>query len=540
MIYFHTKYKGFEISAPMQGLAGKELAKAELDAILSSGLFAHAPSLAQFLSYICSKYLDGEASQIKEYNIAVEALGRTPDFDQKRDSIVRVEAHRLRKRLRQYYEEEGASHSIQIVIPAGQYVPQFVLQEDARAAMVQTERPDDEIESLDAPLNVPLAPLPQAVAVHSPVTPRRRLVWLAGAAMVVVLILAVWRLAPQLRLVSPVANADSPELPVVSGPVGQEIRLLAGSGVARYVDHFGNTWSGDRFFKGGAVFSAPSGYHIIGTQDPGIFQSRREGIFSYDIPLKPGVYELHLYFAETLFGDGNIARGGETYRLFDILANGKPLVSGLDVVTDAPGANTADIKVYKEISPGPDGLLHLTFPRAVKENSFLNAIEILPGVPGGLRPIRIVARDTSVNTKDGKVWGADNYFIRGQRVTRAEPIKGTVDAELYMGERYGNFAYSIPVVPGRYTATLLFCETWFGPKKPAGEGAGARVFDVYMNGIALLRNFDIFKEAGGEDRPIRKVFHSLQPNAQGKLVFSFVPVKNYACINAIEVVDEGR
>jgi hypothetical protein len=123
---------------------------------------------------------------------------------------------------------------------------------------------------------------------------------------------------------------------------------------------------------------------------------------------------------------------------------------------------------------------------------------------------------------------------------RAEPIKGAADAELYMGERYGNFVYSIPVAPGRYTATLLFCETWFGPRKPAGGGAGDRVFDVHMNGTALLHNFDIFKEAGGEDRPLRKVFHSLQPNAQGKLVFSFVPVKNYACINAIEVLDEGR
>ncbi len=126
----------------MQELAGKELAKAELDAILSSGLFAHAPSLAQFLSYICSKCLEGEGSQIKEYNIAVEALGRSPDFDQKRDSIVRVEAHRLRKRLRQYYEEEGASHSIQIVIPAGQYVPQFVLQENAQSVIAQTEKSD--------------------------------------------------------------------------------------------------------------------------------------------------------------------------------------------------------------------------------------------------------------------------------------------------------------------------------------------------------------------------------------------------------------
>src|SRR6266571_922161 len=110
----------------MQGLARKEQAKAELDAILSSGLFAHAPSLAQFLSYICSKCLDGEASQIKEYSIAVEALGRPPDFDQKKDSIVRVEAHRLRKRLRQYYEGEGASHKVQIIVPAGQYIPQFL------------------------------------------------------------------------------------------------------------------------------------------------------------------------------------------------------------------------------------------------------------------------------------------------------------------------------------------------------------------------------------------------------------------------------
>src|SRR5260370_42024736 len=148
MLYFHPKYKGLQVLRHMQGLARKEQAKAELDAILSSGLFAHAPSLAQFLSYICSKCLEGEGSQIKEYNIAVEALGRSPDFDQKRDSIVRVEAHRLRKRLRQYYEEEGASHSIQIVIPAGQYVPQFVLQENAQSVIVQTENPEDDIKRL--------------------------------------------------------------------------------------------------------------------------------------------------------------------------------------------------------------------------------------------------------------------------------------------------------------------------------------------------------------------------------------------------------
>ncbi len=66
------------------------------------------------------------------------------------------------------------------------------------------------------------------------------------------------------------------------------------------------------------------------------------------------------------------------------------------------------------------------------------------------------------------------------------------------------------------------------------------MFDIYCNGEALMRNFDIFKEAGGADRALRKTFHGLSPNAQGKLLLTFVPVKNYACLNAIEVVHESQ
>src|SRR5437016_3837654 len=143
---------------------GFEPEKSELRAVLASGLFSRAPNLEHLLTYVCEKHFNGQDGNVKEYNIAVEALGRPPDFDQKRDSIVRVEAHRLRRRLRQYYEEEGASHSIQIVIPAGQYVPQFVLQEDAQAAIVQAPEPDDDIELIEPPLNVPLAALPEKTA----------------------------------------------------------------------------------------------------------------------------------------------------------------------------------------------------------------------------------------------------------------------------------------------------------------------------------------------------------------------------------------
>jgi hypothetical protein len=78
----------------------------------------------------------------------------------------------------------------------------------------------------------------------------------------------------------------------------------------------------------------------------------------------------------------------------------------------------------------------------------------------------------------------------------------------------------------RYTVTLRFCESWFGPSRPAGGGAGRRLFDISFNGCILLGNFD-------------KTFKGLEPNAQGKLVFSFASRRQYAMVNAIEVVDEG-
>ena len=58
--------------------------------------------------------------------------------------------------------------------------------------------------------------------------------------------------------------------------------------------------------------------------------------------------------------------------------------------------------------------------------------------------------------------------------------------------------------------------------------------------MALLRNFDFFKEAGGANRAVEKTFHALPASAAGKLVLTFVPIKNYACVNAIEVVDETK
>ena len=71
-------------------------------------------------------------------------------------------------------------------------------------------------------------------------------------------------------------------------------------------------------------------------------------------------------------------------------------------------------------------------------------------------------------------------------------------------------------------------------------GLGSRVFDVYCNGVALLRGFDIFKEAGGEGRPVDKTFSGIRPTAQGKIVLTFVPVAGMACVNGIEVAEDSE
>jgi hypothetical protein len=248
-----------------------------------------------------------------------------------------------------------------------------------------------------------------------------------------------------------------------------------------------------------------------------------------------------MYFGETEYGEGNRAGGGETSRIFTVRANDRPILPDFDVISDSGGSNTADIKVFKDISPAGDGLLHLRFSPQVGK-PFVNAIEILPSLPGRMRPVRMVARNSSYVDNEGRAWSPDHFYEGGQMVLRDDAVSGSPDPGVYRGERFGHFTYVIPVAAGRYTVILRFAETWFGPDRPgSARGAeGSRLFDVFCNRKLLLNNFDIFKEAGGNFRAVERKFSGLEPNAQGKLTLSFVPLSNYACINAIEVIDEGK
>lgn len=101
--------------------------KEELERVLAHPEISRSANLVRFLSFICRKYFEGKAEDIRECTIAVEALGRKEStFDSHVDPIVRVTARALRKRLGEYYQNGGKSSPIQILLPVGRYVPQFV------------------------------------------------------------------------------------------------------------------------------------------------------------------------------------------------------------------------------------------------------------------------------------------------------------------------------------------------------------------------------------------------------------------------------
>lgn len=507
--------------------------RAELKTVLESRGFARAPALANLLSYLCEKLFAGEANQIKEYSIAVEAFRRSDSFDQDSDSIVRVEANRLRRRLTEYYKGEGAKNLLQISIPVGQYVPKFERNDAASDRLTPTDfaKPEPGISG---------AAWPRVFAALA-----RRWWWATAALLILILAIGyVWRQSLQKRPeraaveVNPLAEGPS-EFPL-GPPGGEEVRILAGAGRS-FVDHADKLWSADAWFTGGTAVKN-SIEHIARTLDPGFYRTSRQGQFRYDIPLHKGIYELRLHFAETVYGPESSGTGGEGSRIMTVRVNGKPALSGFDVVADAGASSSADVKVFTGIEPAADGMLHLEFSADNGQQATLSAIEILPGIQGHIRPVRILARETPYYSNDSHWWSPDDYFVGGQLAAYTAPVKGTDDPELYETERWGNFSYAIPVSTGKYTVTLYFAArhgNWDEPSADAFEGKPkvAHVFNVFCNGQVLLTAFDLAKEAGASDVVVRK-FAGLEPNSQGKLVLSFVPVEGYATVSGIEVLPQ--
>ncbi|MGH9403666.1 MAG: malectin domain-containing carbohydrate-binding protein, partial [Terriglobia bacterium] len=528
---------------PLQTQA--EIEREELETVLASEIFARSPNLAKMLRYIGMKYFEGQEDAIKEYNIGVEALGRPTNFNPKEDSIVRVEAHRLREKLKRYYEFEGRDHPVVISLQVGHYIPQFHHQSEAgtpsagRTLSADFLWPQEGDGLRNNPFAAPqdnptragsIAATHAKGAARAPILARMsamrwRLALALLALAMVAGVLAAIR-AARVRVEHKQAVAVPPQLSkasvpavVAAAPAGSVVRIIAGYQKNNYIDQSGESWGPDRDYTGGQAVVEPQVF-IARAADPILFETAREGEFSYNIPLKPGDYELRLYFVETEYGPATPHGGGESSRVFSVNLNGKPLLTGFDIYSDAGGTNVADERVFKDVSPAADGELHLSFIMGVG-NPILNALQIAPTPSGKIQPIRIVPQNHPFTDAAGHVWKPDRYFMGGRLSTSVNRVQGSQDSGLYTEERYGNFSYAVPVPEGHYSVTLYFAETYFGPDDLGGDGVGRRVFDVDCNGIALLRDFDIFKEAGGDNRAVVRTFHGLRPNAQGKLLLSF-------------------
>ncbi len=133
--------------------------EAQLQRILASSLFRGADRLSRFLHFAVTRSLDGCPHQLKEYVVGREAFDRKDSFDPRIDPIVRVEAGRLRLRLRKYYETEGRGDPVHIDVPKGSYVAAF-LAYDAASKLPPLA------QQLESPSRASIAVLP--FADHSP------------------------------------------------------------------------------------------------------------------------------------------------------------------------------------------------------------------------------------------------------------------------------------------------------------------------------------------------------------------------------------
>jgi len=510
--------------------------------VASSTTFEKSPRLRAFFLHVCRCAIDSRPEAATEQQVGIHVYDRPPGYNPNEDNIVRSQARLLRSKLEHYFANEGRDETVVITIPKGRYLPVFETRSEEPAT-------------------------PHAVLLSARGKPRRLTQILVGVALLFGLVI-IWLgyllfksrpaapqafVAPAGSVPRPVQNESGPPAgspPAALAPGSGEIRIAAGHIGAPYVDISGHRWEADHYYQGGVSQSGPR-HFFPPVADEGLFKTMREAgsgdmmvprEFRYDIPARPGVYELRLYFADSLRQpDADQKEDAQNSRRFQINLNGRALLVDFDPIADA-GSAAVDARVFRDVSPAADGKVHLEFVSGFGSSAFVSALELTPGTPRKLKPIRISAHQSDFVDADGTHWSGDNYFIEGRSIPYRNPEAGPKVPPLYTVERCGNFIYDIPVAPGSYTVKLHFLESFFSPLIPAAicQGAGCRVFDVTGNGVLLLEDFDIFQAAPGAFRPVVREFHGLHPNGQGKLLLSFSPKVNYAEVRAIEVIDEAK
>jgi len=179
---------GNSSTAPNQDLSPERigLARRHLQRVLESRAFAGSRRSQDFLRLILEHTLAGRPDNLRERMIGAEMFGRPIDYDTANDAVVRVKANEVRRRLAQYYAEEGTEQdAVWFDLPTGTYVPEFHWE--------PIRKPTGPDTSTDAPV------LPAAVEQ----TPDRRWIWVSAVLAMALLAVAVRSLTSAASLPPP-------------------------------------------------------------------------------------------------------------------------------------------------------------------------------------------------------------------------------------------------------------------------------------------------------------------------------------------------
>lgn len=150
---------------------------------------------------------------------------------------------------------------------------------------------------------------------------------------------------------------------------------------------------------------------------------------------------------------------------------------------------------------------------------------------GTFHTIRVNAGGGTIKDSSGLTWAADNSYLNGVPDSNAIPIHSTTTPALYTSERRsawddGTLHYSFVVPNGTYQVTLKFAELYF-------TAPGARVFDVFANGIKVLPAFDPFAVSGGQGIAVDRTF--TVSVTSGTLALDFASLISHAQVCAIQI-----
>lgn len=148
-------------STPGVGSDSEAPSRAEIDAvldrILASRVLTASPRQQALLRHIATETIEGRGDRLKEFSLAVDVFGRPATFDPRTDSIVRVQASRLRSQLADYYAREGAAETVRVEIPAGGYLATFTRITPKPKGVKVSPPPAPDVTAGEPPLEKPVS-----------------------------------------------------------------------------------------------------------------------------------------------------------------------------------------------------------------------------------------------------------------------------------------------------------------------------------------------------------------------------------------------